>query len=777
MQKLIAYYIECLLKKPKQVALIGLLLVAGLVPGMFLLKKDFSFRSLTSPTDPNVVEYDIYEKHFGNDDGVVLIIEDKKGIFRLETLKMLKELRYDLTQIKGATKLDSLFEGSTIVASEESIEISGLLDPNSLDQLKEEDLVALKEKALSSPQIKSYLISDDTQVTFIRVYVPSTQVTGGDNYQFAQDAEDLMHVYRKKYPQFNFLIAGTSYLNKTFVDVSRTDQTRLAPFIFLVFGLIAFWFFKSFKGVFLTCFMVVINILCTLGIQGYHGYSVNGFTASIGVIISTIATAGVIHLLESFFAEYNTSKSTESAIIYSFSKNFYTTFFTSFTTCLGFYSMSNKEIMPLFQIAMVIGSASMVSWFLNLFLLGPVLVWWHRKNLSGSIPAIRPEDLVLTGDSPRARKYVQFIRKYSWPIIIAWTIGFVGVFPILPKLEVKVNPFSQFSESLPIVKTKNFILEKMGFSIFMELLFDTEQVDGAKKIEFLKRVEAFENDLKKDPVIIKNIGLIDFIKEMNKTFNANRPEAFALPDSDNAVAQYLLLFSFSDASRLNGFLSSDGQFLKSTLYVNLEESNIILAKIDTIEKLAAHHGLKLKVTGKLPLFMSLGPKVFDVLGSSALWSLLSIGLSMIFVLKSLRFGILSMIPNVIPIVMAAYVVYFMNWGIDIGTTFVFSICLGIAVDDTIHFTHHYYQARSQGHSVDKALEIIFSHVSSSLFATTFILAFGFGVMFWADFLPNQKFGTLTGIVLILALVSELLLLPAILIQDRSDMKKKAKESP
>jgi predicted RND superfamily exporter protein len=776
MQKLTAFYINLLLRRPLLLMGFGVFLFLSFVPGLFLLRKDFSFRQLTSPTDPHVVSYDLYEKHFGNDDGLVFIIEKKQGIFNLPTLKIIKQLRDDVLKIPRATRLDSLFEGSTIQSTEESIEIKGLINPDQIDSLTENDLIKMKQKALETPQIKSYLISEDTTVAFVRVYVPPTAVSGGDYYEFAQSAENLIKDYQKKYPDYRFLIAGTAYINKTFIEVSKTDQMRLFPFTLLIFAVVAFWFFKSMKGVFLTMSMVMLNILMTLGIQGYFGYAVNGFTASIGLIISTIATAGVIHILESFFHEYNKSKNTESAVIYSFSKNFYTTFFTSFTTTIGFFTLSNKDLMPLFQIGMVIGCASFLSWILNMILLGPFLVWFHRKNLSGQIPEIRPEDLVLKGDSPRAKKYVAFIRKYSWPIIIIWVIAFLGVFPILPKLEVRVNPFSQFSKNLPVVTTKDFIKEKMGFSIFMELMFNSGNVDGAKKIDYLKRVEAFDNDIKKDPLVIKTIGLLDFVKEMNKTFNADKKEYFRLPDTDEAVSQFLLLFSFSDASRLNSFLSPDGQFLRSSLYINLEESNLILAKVDEIEKKAKSYGLDLKVTGKLPLFMSLGPKVFDVLIGSAFWSILSIGLSMIFVLRSLRFGILSMIPNVIPILMAAYIVYFMDWGIDIGTTFVFSICLGIAVDDTIHFTHHYYQARSQGHSVDKALEIIFSHVSSSLFATTFILAFGFGVMYFADFLPNQKFGTLTCIVLILALLSELMLLPAILIQDKRDPKIKKSAS-
>jgi len=259
--------------------------------------------------------------------------------------------------------------------------------------------------------------------------------------------------------------------------------------------------------------------------------------------------------------------------------------------------------------------------------------------------------------------------------------------------------------------------------------------------------------------------MTDIIKEMNQTFNGGIKEEYKIPATDQAIAQYLLLYSFGDKNgKLKNFLSEDGRYLKSSVFLRLEQSDLILEQVDWIERLAKKHNLNLVVTGKLPLYMEMGSVIFNVLGQSAILSLFLISLTMLLIVRSFRFGLLAMIPNVVPVLIGGGVMYLLNFGIDIGTTLIFSVCLGVAVDDTIHFVHHWLKLRKEGHSPEETLEHIVVNLFPMIIATTCILSFGFGVFALADFLGNVKFGILTAIILLIAMFADLFLLPAILLK-------------
>src|SRR5690606_38072823 len=117
-------------------------------------------------------------------------------------------------------------------------------------------------------------------------------------------------------------------------------------------------------------------------------------------------------------------------------------------------------------------------------------------------------------------------------------------------LKVGMNPFAQFSKNIPIMQTKELIKEKIGFSVFIETMIDTQEIDGGKKADFLKRFEAFEDEILKDPTIVKSVSFLSIIKELNQIFTGGEKKEYRIPDSDATISQYLLLFSFGDNGKL-----------------------------------------------------------------------------------------------------------------------------------------------------------------------------------------------------------------------------------
>lgn len=761
------WYSRQLYKHPVRLFLIGLLMVASILPGLSFLQADYSFRLLHSSDNPKLASYDLFEKNFGNDDSVSVAIYAKDGIFSKQNLEVIKKLQDELQLLPGVMRVESILEGNVITSGDDFIEVKGLL-PNGkgVNTLTNSELTDLKKNALGSSQIVSYLVSEDAQLGFIHLFMnPSRLLSQTEIYSFSSEVEKVIEKHRSSLLGGEIFLTGSAYLTKTLIDVSRNDQKRLGPIILIFFSLISFLVFRSLKGVCLILIIMGVNVLCALGIQGYLHFPVNSFTSALGIIVTVITTGAIMHLLASFYRSYNKSKDLYGSVIQSFSKNLAPTFMTSFTTALGFYSLADKSLIAVFQLGVVLGTACLVSWLVIYTLLGPLVLTFHKQEVEvtldeNGLPSHQRE--VDLKSNHFSRKVTDFTYNHRKKIILFWLIALVASLLVIPSLKIGMNPFAQFSEKIPIMQTKELIKEKMGFSVFIETMIDTEEIDGGKKTDLLKRFETFERELLEDPTIVKSVSFLSIIKELNQIFTGEKKE-YKIPDSDAAISQYLLLFSFGDNGKLKNFLSEDGRYLRTTLFSSLERSDLLLDQMKHIEEVARKHKLNLVVTGKLPLFMELGLVIFKVIGSSSFIGLLLIGFVLFAIVRSFKLGWLALLPNVLPVLLCGGIMKLLGYSVDISTTLIFSVCLGISVDDTIHFFYHWKKYQKEGKSPFEALETMVLNLYPIIIATTFVLTIGFGAFAFADFLPNVKFGILTAIILNFAMLADLTLLPALLL--------------
>jgi predicted RND superfamily exporter protein len=450
----------------------------------------------------------------------------------------------------------------------------------------------------------------------------------------------------------------------------------------------------------------------------------------------------------------------------AYEENLVPTFLTSITTSAGFISLADKDLMPVYQLGVLLSIGTMFSWIMLVTLVGPILKFFTKKI---NPPIIGEDGLPITvvesnkKESEFSKKYIQFIKSYKIHILVISVVLCVLSYFAGKQLEVKMNPNQQFSERVPIVKTLKLVKEKFRHSIVLNFLVDTGSIDGGKKADLLSRLDKFESEIIKNPPLNKSTSLLALLKDMNKTFNSGNEEFYQVPKTDDAVAQMLLLLSLGDDyGKINNFLSSDGRYLKVTIYSKEDDSNIILKQMDYIEAVGRKYDLNVTRSGKFPLFMELTDSVYKVMSQSAIISTLLITFIMFLLVRDLKLTLISMIPNTVPLILGAGVMYLLDFGIDIGITLVFSVCLGIAVDDTIHFIHHWKLLQDEGKTKEETLEYLIVNLNPLLIATTLILSIGFGILGFSDYLPNFKFGIMTGFILTYALLAELLILPSIL---------------
>ena len=259
---------------------------------------------------------------------------------------------------------------------------------------------------------------------------------------------------------------------------------------------------------------------------------------------------------------------------------------------------------------------------------------------------------------------------------------------------------------------------------------------------------------------------MDVVKKINKALNNDDPAYFKIPETQQAIAESLFLYTFGlpPGQEINHLISIDNKQTRLSIFWTIFDALGSLEKIEIIEKYAQDLGLNATVTGKLTLFHRMNGYIVTTFVKSISLALLLISLLLLFVLRSWKLGFLSLLPNVIPIIFGTALMTLGKIDIDLGASLVISVCLGIAVDDTIHFLSHYKTVVRSSGDIEKSILTVFKETGPSLLLTTVILVFSFGFFVFGDFLPNVHFGVLCSLILSLALFIDLFFLPAVLLR-------------
>jgi predicted RND superfamily exporter protein len=337
-------------------------------------------------------------------------------------------------------------------------------------------------------------------------------------------------------------------------------------------------------------------------------------------------------------------------------------------------------------------------------------------------------------------------------------------------IEVTTDPIKYFSRDLPVRKAHDALERDMGTSRSIELVVESGRAGGALDLEFLRRVDALERELEKDPNVTAIVSVIDTLKQINKALADGDPAAYTLPADGAAVAQQMLLYTLAlpPGTDLNDRITVREDALRVTLVGNHENSAEAVSLVGRAVELGRREGLEIWATGKYFLYQETSDYVVNSLLRSIASASLAIGLIMALMLRSLRLGIVSMIPNVVPLFVAGAVLRLLGRPLDLGTAMVASVALGICIDDTSQILANFARVRREGVGTRAALYRVMEHSLPSLLSTNGVLVASFASFVAATYIPNMIFGLLTAFVFVVALVADLLLTPALLLPRRAD---------
>ncbi len=699
--------------------------------------------------------YDNFRAVFGNDDGVSIIFKDENGVFNKKALHVIERITKKLWETKDIARVDSLVNYQYVHADSEypdDVVVEDFIED--VDALTPEQLKQKSQEILSEDMILGRVISKDLKTTMIMARM--TPKAGDDPFVSARlkkAVEDI--VAAESDSGYKFHLVGGPILNMSFINLGQHDSATFTPLVLLIAMILLLVIFRRPSAMFLSISVVIFTFLIVLAIQVLLGYRMNNFTANMPVFIVAIGIADAMHLFWIYTLGRKKGMGNHEAIHYSVHKNLLPIFLTSLTTAVGFASLGISHVIPIRTLGIATANAALLAFVLTILFVPAMLAIVNPKV---KVKESEDEDVK---KSILAHKFSHFIVTHDTKILIISSLFFIIVGAGLLHVKVDSNTVRYFSENVPFRKTVEFMQKNISGPMSYEIVVDSKAKDGIKEPKFMKTVERFYKEFHDKYPDMRHISsLTDVVKKFNKVLNNSN----TIPDDKNLIAQYLLLYSLSlpQGMEINDKMDVNERLLRVSAAMNIVDTSKDLEMINWVESWWDKTPYSAKINGQTVMFAHMQHDVTATLINSIVLAIVAVSIMMLFIFRNLRMIPLFIIPNVLPIILVVGVMGWLGLTIDIGVAISGAIIIGVAVDDTIHFLVKYREARARGERVEEALEYVMHYAGSAIIFTTLVLSSAFMIFIFSEFLPNVNFGIVTSIALIIAVLVDLFMLPAVL---------------
>ncbi len=749
-------YFELILRNPFITLFAVLLALVATGSGVKELTFTSDFRAYFSEKNPELHAFEAMEKRFSRQDNLYFLVSSvDQSLFSEKGLSLIELLTEEAWTLPHVQRVDSLqnFQNTDVDGDELIID-----NFYRMDELPE-NLSELQQKAINHSDLVLKTISENGEVTGINLtlFLPD-----GESSQASLDAVDaarqLLDSTRPDYPGFLIELGGSATSNVTMGEAIGQDISSLLVISFAVMLVIMLVMLRTISGVVLVTALIGMSVLITMGLFGWAGYTLTPPTGFVPTAIMTIAVADTIHILVSYYFHLREGEEKREALLNSLRINFAPVFITSITTMVGVLALNTSDSPPYRDMGNMIAVGVMVAWALTITFLPAALT---------ILPA--PDRFKSKGQHRWMDTFADRVIRHHKVLFIVMLAVVAGCATMANRNIITERWHEFFDESFEVRRTVDNIDKSLKGLHALYFVADSQKNDGINQVDFLHQLDGFDQWLEQQPGVVHVSSLTDTIKRLNKNLHQNNDEWFRIPESSEAAAQYLLLYELSLPMGLGLETTMTSDRSATRLSATLERTDS--ASIREIERAAvkwAQENAPLlnitETTGLDVVFANLTHRnVSSMLEGTAL-ALVIISLLMIGALRSLRLGLISMVPNVFPALMA-----YGLWGIIVGhvdtaTSVVACLSLGIVVDDTVHFLSKYNYARTAlKRNVEDAIRYAFHTVGIALLITSAILVGGFTVMEFSHFNPSRSMGLLLALTIAVALVIDFLLLPPLLL--------------
>ena len=712
---------------------------------------DFSLEQMFPENDPERDKYDQFRSEFSREDDKFLLIYSCDDPLSRENIKKLSIIDGLINKIVGIEQTTSL---SNIQENEE------FLFDESLD---DSTWKAHKEMVLNHPLYTNLVISEDGKSGAIFVDMKDDVNNQTLRENLFKEIDRGLEIHGRDWEWYE---AGIPVLRTRYVELVSKERSIFIPLGGLVVILILFFVFRQVNCVVLPMTSIFITLIWVSALMAYLGITINLISYLTYILILIIGCSNCIHILmkyhECIEQEEGNIKLAVQRVIKELGGAL---FLTSLTTAVGFFSLMMTNIRITQEFGFVLG-VGVILMFIVAIITIPIILLYLPAPSKHHI-----KRLISQSDSFSVDKIDASTRKFPYPIlglsVLFLAISFIG----LKSIDYNISILDDLRPGNSLYDDIMYVDKNFGGTLPLEIVIsnfnssatnkDSSSLDNIFNLEFLTKADEFESKIEEIPHIKKAISMNDYIKVIANFWEPER--GMVLPEYDEDIYDYLDLAPSDIGTNL---FNSDSTKYRITCRVGNIRSKVadsLKVEVQSIfDEVFKGGNQEVLISGSTLLALRTQGFLIRDLTTSFILAFIIIFISMVILFRSIRLSLISILPTIIPLVAAAAIMGFSGIKLRPSTAMTFSIALGIAVDDTIHFLARFRQELKKTKDVGIAVSNSILSTGKAIIGTTLVLCMGFFTLYFSELVPNHEFGILATIILIIALISSLLLLPVLL---------------
>jgi predicted RND superfamily exporter protein len=743
--------------------ILGAVIVAGVI-GSGASKLEFStnYRVFFSEANPELQAFEELQNTYTKNDNFFFVVEPQSGAaFDRNTMAAVEELTEAAWKIPYTIRVDSVSNFQHTYAVEDDLIVEDLVrDATSRDG---SFLDARRDVALDEPLIRNQILTADAGVTAINVVLQYPEKGFMEVPEAVEAARALKADIEAKYPDLTIHLTGVSMLNNAFAETGMSDGATLMPLMFVVIFALTWLIIRSLTATFSTLLVIMLSTMVGMGAAGFAGIKLTPIAMSAPIVILTLAVADSIHILMSLRGLMREGMAKTEALIEAVRINFMPVTITSLTTIVGFLSLNFSDSPPYWHLGNITAVGIGAAWILSITLLPAVLslLPYRVKRTENAEWSQRMMD--------RLADFV--IRRYR-VLLLGVGIPVLALVAFIPTLDFNDQWVEYFDDRIEFRVDSDQAMNHFGLYP-IEFSIPAAGPGGISEPEYLANLERLTQFMREQEFVTHVYSLSDIMKRLNLNMHGDDEAYYRIPQDRDLSAQYLLLYELSlpYGLDLNDRINIDKSATRVTATIEQATSTETKQFFDNVdnwmqENLPSY--MHAKPTSAAVMFTYISERNMQNMVVGTIFAIIAIALIMMFALRSVRLGTLSLVPNGLPILttFGAWALLVGEVGFSVAT--VASISLGIIVDDTVHFLSKYVRARDEKRlTVEDSIRYAFRNVGVAIVVNTIILTAGFIVMTTSAFKMNVDLGLMTILSIVGALILDFLFLPALLLLGRN----------
>ncbi len=748
-------FIDWVVDHPKSILTVTILIVLTFAIGLKNLSISNDFRVYLSKDNPQLLAFESFESNYVKSDSATLVVTAKNGdLFNPKGLRLIEQLTEQAWLVDSAYRVSSLTNYQYSQSKQDEITTDYLVEDAS--QLSSQQVNAIRKIALSEKRLVRSLITKDGKLTVIAINLRLDRKKANASIAITEQIETIRDKYRLLYPEFQIDNGGSTAFNATLARAIAQDLSTLMPLSYLIIFVGLFLFLRSLLGTGAIFILISACLICTFGFFGWVAPVLTPIAGFAPSILLSIMVADSVHVLVTYFHQINLGESKKLAIATSLKLNFMPILVTSITTVIGFLSLNFSTSPPYRDLGNMVAFGVLIALLFSLFFLPTLMLMMPIKGTRRAV------------NQHLFERFSNFVIGKKFQLILLVSLAVIGLTVFIPNNKISDNWSNYFDDSFPMIKLVNRIDGYLTGVNTLEYSLTPTIGQSIFDPEYLSQMDQFEQWYLVQEKIMNVKSLSRLMKDLNQVMHNDDPVWYRVPESNELAAQYLLFHEFGlpEGMGLNNLVTIHKTASRFSVSMTNAGSDELLAMDNKAQAWLKQNAPAINAdpaTGLGVVFAHIAQRNITSLLMGTLFALVGISIVLMLVLKSFKYGLISLIPNIIPAAMA-YGLWGLTFGyVDISLSIVACSTLGIVVDDTVHFLHKYIRARKSGKDAVESVRESFSRVGIALLTTSVVLASGFMILSVSHMNTSATIGILMAVTLIFALIVDFLLLPPLLL--------------